>query len=47
MSYSKPYADMDGATTAIIRARFQDDALHDVEELGPILCRRAAGEGKA
>lgn len=33
MSYSKPYADADGATTAIIRARFQDDALHDVEEL--------------
>jgi glucose/arabinose dehydrogenase len=33
ISYSKPYADGDGATTAIIRARFEGDALHDVEEL--------------
>lgn len=33
MSYSKPYADEDGATTAIMRARFENDELHDVEEL--------------
>jgi aldose sugar dehydrogenase len=33
MSYSKPYADEEGATTAIIRARFENDELSDVEEL--------------
>ena len=33
ISYSKPYANEEGATTAIIRARFENDALHDVEEL--------------
>ena len=33
MSYSKPYADDDGATTAIIRGRFENDRLTNVEEL--------------
>lgn len=33
LSYSKPYADGEGATTAIARARFENDALHDLEEL--------------
>jgi aldose sugar dehydrogenase len=33
ISYSKPYANEEGATTAIIRARFENDALQDVEEL--------------
>ena len=33
ISYSKPYGTEEGATTAIIRARFEGDALHDVEEL--------------
>jgi glucose/arabinose dehydrogenase len=32
ISYSKPQGD-DASTTAIIRARFENDALHDVEEL--------------
>ena len=32
LSYSKPQGD-DASTTAIIRARFENDALHDVEEL--------------
>ena len=33
LSFSKPYSNEEGATTAIIRARFENDALHDVEEL--------------
>ena len=33
ISYSKPYADGEGATTAIIRGRFENDRLTDVEEL--------------
>lgn len=33
ISYSKPYATGDGATTAIIRARFEGDRLHDVDEI--------------
>ncbi len=33
ISYSKPYAEEDGATTAIIRGRFENDQLTDVEEL--------------
>ncbi len=33
LSYSKPYADDDGATTAIIRGRFENDRLTNVEEL--------------
>jgi glucose/arabinose dehydrogenase len=33
MSYSKPMAQQDSSTTAVIRARFENDALHDVEEL--------------
>lgn len=32
LSYSKPVADGE-STTAIIRARFENDALHDIEEL--------------
>ena len=33
MSYSKPYENEEGATTAIARARYEDGALHDFEEL--------------
>lgn len=33
ISYSKPDANGQGGATAIIRARFENDALHDVEEL--------------
>lgn len=33
LAYSKPYADEEGATTAIARARYEDGALHDFEEL--------------
>lgn len=33
VSYSKPYEDGEGATTAIARARFENDALHDLEDL--------------
>lgn len=33
LSYSKPYADEEGATTAIARARYEDGGLHDFEEL--------------
>ncbi len=33
LSYSKPMEGDGASTTAIIRARFEDDALHDVEEL--------------
>lgn len=33
LSYSKPYADGEGATTAIIRGRFENDELTGVEEL--------------
>lgn len=33
LSFSKPYSNEEGATTTIIRARFENDALHDVEEL--------------
>ena len=33
LSYSKPFVGEEGATTAILRARFENDRLHDVEEL--------------
>ena len=33
LSYSKPYADEEGATTAVARARFVDDGLEDVEDI--------------
>ncbi len=33
LSFSKPYADGNGATTAVVRGRFENDRLTDVEEL--------------
>lgn len=33
LSYSQPYVGEEGATTAIVRARLENDALHDLEEL--------------
>lgn len=33
LSYSKPYADGEGATTAVVRGRFENDRLNDVEEI--------------
>ncbi len=33
LSYSKPYADGDGATTAVVRSRFENDRLTNVEQL--------------
>ncbi len=33
ISFSRPYPDGEGAATAIVRARFENDALHDVEEI--------------
>ena len=33
LSYSKPYADGEGATTAIVRGRFENDRLTDVEQI--------------
>ena len=33
LSYSKPYADGEGATTAIIRGRFENDRLTNVEQI--------------
>jgi glucose/arabinose dehydrogenase len=42
LSYSKPLAHQDSSTTAIIRARFENDALHDVEEL---FVARSSGRG--
>lgn len=33
LSFSKPYADSNGATTAVVRGRFENDRLTDVEEL--------------
>jgi len=33
LSYSKPNADASLGTTALLRARFEDDRLHDVEEI--------------
>ncbi len=42
LSYSKPQAEDGASTTAIIRARFENDALHDVEE---IFLANSAGGG--
>lgn len=42
ISYSKPQAEENASTTAIIRARFENDALHDVEEL---FVANSAGRG--
>ena len=42
ISYSKPQAEEGASTTAIIRARFENDALHDVEEL---FVANSAGRG--
>jgi aldose sugar dehydrogenase len=42
LSYSKPGAEERESTTAIIRARFENDALHDVEEL---FVANSAGRG--
>ena len=33
LSFSKPYSDGDGATTAVVRGRFDSDRLTDVEEI--------------
>jgi aldose sugar dehydrogenase len=33
LSYSKPYPDGDGATTAVVRGRFENDRLTDVQEI--------------
>ena len=33
LSYSKPYADEEGATTAVARARFENDRLTDLEDI--------------
>ena len=33
LSFSKPYADGDGATTAVVRGRFESDRLTDVEQI--------------
>ena len=33
LSFSKPYADGEGATTAIVRGRFENDRLTDVEQI--------------
>ncbi len=33
LSFSKPYAEGDGATTAVVRGRFENDRLTDVEEI--------------
>ena len=42
ISYSKPGEENGSSTTAIIRARFENDALHDVEEL---FVANSAGRG--
>jgi glucose/arabinose dehydrogenase len=42
ISYSKPGEENGASTTAIIRARFENDALHDVEEL---FVANSAGRG--
>ena len=42
VSYSKPGSEDDESTTAIFRARFENDALHDVEEL---FVANSAGRG--
>ena len=39
LSYSKPYDDGDGATTAVIRARFENDRLEDVDEIFSAVAR--------
>lgn len=39
LSYSKPYADGEGATTAVIRARFENDRLEEVEEIFSAVAR--------
>ena len=39
LSYSKPYADGDGATTAVVRARFENDRLENVEEIFTAVAR--------
>ena len=33
LTFSKPYADREGATTAVVRGRFENDRLMDVEEI--------------
>jgi len=33
ITYSRPFEDGEGAATAIVRARFENDALHDVEQI--------------
>ncbi len=33
LSYSKPFADSEGATTAVVRGRFENDRLTDVEQV--------------
>ncbi len=33
LSYSKPMSDRESGTTGVIRARFEGDALHDIEEV--------------
>lgn len=33
LSYSKPFADSEGATTAVVRGRFENDRLADVEQV--------------
>lgn len=39
LSYSKPYPDGESATTAVIRARFVEDRLEDVEEIFSAVAR--------
>lgn len=45
LSFSKPYADGNGATTAVVRGRFEDDRLTDVEEVFEAVARGAGHYG--
>lgn len=45
MSYSKPYADGQGATTAVVRGRFENDRLTNVEQIFEAVSRGAGHYG--
>jgi len=45
LSYSKPYADGNGATTAVVRGRFENDRLTGVEQIFEAVSRGAGHYG--